>query len=88
MEVYADESWLGVNNTYTYSPNITGTGRAQYHVYAAGRLDYSWQPVKPFYLIESAYENERGSTPQWIRRQAHGAILGGAAGQVIGNRQI
>lgn len=88
MEVYAEENWLDVNNTYTYPPNITGTGRAQYHVYAASRLDYQRQPVKPFYLIESTYENEHGSTPQWIRRQAYWSILCGSAGQAIGNRPI
>jgi hypothetical protein len=50
--------------------------------------DYHRWPVMPSILVESHYENEHNSTPQWIRRQAYGALLNGAAGHVMGNRPI
>ena len=88
MEYYAKEAWLDVNTTYTYSPNITNVGRPQFHVYAATLADYNRPPTKPTIMIESAYENERGSQPQWIRRQAWWALLSGAAGHAFGNSPI
>jgi hypothetical protein len=88
MEFYADAPWLDVNSTYTYSPNITNVGRPQFHVYAATLADYNRRPIKPTIMIESAYENERGSQPQWIRRQAWWAVLSGAAGHAFGNAPI
>lgn len=85
---YPTESWLDVNTTYCYSPNITSVGRPQFHVYAASLADYNRTPVKPFFLVESAYENERNSKPQWITRQAYWCILSGSTGQAIGNHPI
>lgn len=85
---YPDEAWLDVNTTYTYTPGLQGVGRPQYHVYAAALADYRREPVRPFVMLESAYENERGSTPQWLRRQAYWALLSGAAGHAMGNLPI
>ena len=42
----------------------------------------------PFFLIESAYENEHEATEQRLRTQAYQAVLSGAAGQVFGNNPI
>ena len=42
----------------------------------------------PFFLIESAYENEHAATEQRLRTQAYQAILSGAAGQIFGNNPI
>jgi hypothetical protein len=42
----------------------------------------------PFFLIESAYENEHAATEQRLRTQAYQAILSGASGQVFGNNPI
>ena len=88
MEFYANEPWLGVNSTYTYSPNITNVGRPQFHVYAATLADYNRRPIKPTIMIESAYENERNSQPRWIRREAWWSVLSGAAGHAFGNAPI
>ncbi len=46
------------------------------------------EPTRPFVLIESTYEGEHNASALQIRRQAYWAILGGAAGQFIGNRPI
>ena len=40
----------------------------------------------PCILIESAYERERHTTAQTIRRQAYWALLSGASGEVFGHR--
>jgi hypothetical protein len=42
----------------------------------------------PFFLIESAYENEHDATEQRLRTQAYQAVLSGAAGQMFGNNPI
>lgn len=76
-DCYAGQSWLDVNTTYSYKL-----------VHALLRRDYEHRPVMPFFLIESTYEGEHDSKPQWIRRQAWWALLNGAAGQVMGNRPI
>jgi hypothetical protein len=77
VDGYPGESWLNVNCTYTYEI-----------VHKKIRADYHRIPVMPFFLIESTYEGEHNSTPVQIRRQAYWAILGGAMGQLIGNRPI
>ena len=56
----------------------------------------AWRPWRnmrrperlPFFLIESAYENEYDATEQRLRAQAYEAMLCGAAGQVFGNNPI
>ena len=88
LQVYGGEPWLDVNCTYTYSPDITSVGRPQFHVYAACLADYHRTPVKPFVLLETAYENERHSRPQVVRRQAYWAYLSGACGHALGNLPI
>jgi hypothetical protein len=85
---YPSEPWLDLNCTYTYSPDIVDVGRPQFHVYAAALTDYRRTPTRPFVLLESAYENERNSTPQVIRRQAWWAYLSGACGHALGNQPI
>ncbi|MEO6220239.1 MAG: putative collagen-binding domain-containing protein, partial [Ginsengibacter sp.] len=40
----------------------------------------------PCILIESAYERERHTTAQTIRRQVYWALLSGASGEVFGHR--
>jgi hypothetical protein len=50
--------------------------------------DYHASPVMPDVLIESTYEGEHNATPLQIRRQAYWAVVGGAAGQFMGNRPI
>ncbi len=87
-EEYGEERWLDVNCTYSYSPDITSVGRPQFHVYAAAMADWQRQPVRPFILLESAYENMRNATAQVIRRQAYWACFSGACGHALGNFPI
>jgi hypothetical protein len=75
---WPEESWLSVNNVYSYDSVL----------YRQYKKAYSQTPVIPFYEIESAYENEHNSTPQQLRSQAYWAILSGAMGHIFGNCPI
>ncbi|MDF2691898.1 MAG: hypothetical protein K0S65_281 [Labilithrix sp.] len=72
------ESWLTVNNVYSYVD-------ALYQQYETA---YQVTPVMPFFQMESAYENEHGVTPQGLRSQAYWSILSGGMGFVFGNCPI
>jgi Protein of unknown function (DUF4038)/Putative collagen-binding domain of a collagenase len=76
-EYWQGESWLDVNNVYTYGP-----------VHAAARAQHARPEGMPFFLFESAYENEHDVSEQRLRTQACQALLSGAAGQVFGNNPI
>jgi hypothetical protein len=76
-DYWRGEPWLQVDNVYTYEP-----------VYAAALAHYARPERLPFFLIESAYENEHGITEQDLRTQAYQAVLCGAAGQVFGNNPV
>lgn len=76
-DVFPNEKWVDFNLAYTYG-----------FVHAMVLRDYQRTPAMPTVLIESTYEGEHKSSTQWIRRQAYGALLNGAAGQFIGNRPI
>jgi hypothetical protein len=76
-DVYAGESWLSVNNTYTYKL-----------VHDLLFRDNNRVPVMPFFLIESTYEGEHNASAVQIRRQAYWAILCGGCGQFMGNLPI
>jgi hypothetical protein len=76
-EYWPDAPWLRVNNIYTYQP-----------VYYAAYREYVRRPARPFFLIESVYENEHGAGAHRARVQAYQALLSGAAGQVFGNHPI
>jgi Protein of unknown function (DUF4038)/Putative collagen-binding domain of a collagenase len=75
---WSGESWLSVNDVYSYDPAL----------YRLCKNAYDRKPVIPFYLIESAYENEHSSTPQQLRSQAYQAVLSGAMGHIFGNCPI
>jgi hypothetical protein len=80
---FHSQPWLDINMCYTYRETYQQV-YAEWH-----RSD----PVRPLLLGESGYELEdndkRGGTPYRIRRQAWGAMLGGAlAGQAYGHREI
>jgi hypothetical protein len=77
IDYWRGEPWLQVNNVYTYEP-----------VYAPALEQYARPGRMPFFLIESAYENEHGITERRIRTQAYQAVLCGAAGQIFGNNPI
>jgi hypothetical protein len=77
IDFWDREPWLQVSNVYTYKP-----------VYLAALDHFDRHKSTPFFLIESSYENEHGSTEQLLRTQAYQAILSGAMGQVFGNNPI
>jgi hypothetical protein len=78
MDVWAGESWLDLNNVYTYGDT-----------YVKSLQEYNRTPFKPSFLLESEYENEHGSTPESLRAAAYGAVLSGAnLGHFFGNCPI
>ena len=77
IEYWQGEHWLDVNNVYTYGP-----------VCAAAVEQYARPERMPFFLIESAYENEHEANERRLRTQAYHAALSGAAGQIFGNNPI
>jgi Protein of unknown function (DUF4038)/Putative collagen-binding domain of a collagenase/Bacterial Ig-like domain (group 2) len=75
VQPWSGESWLGVNNVYTYRrPH-----------YQAGLAAYGLQPVLPYFLMESAYEGDSGVTARQLRAQSYWTILSGGMGHVFGN---
>lgn len=77
IEYWAGEPWLQLNNVYTYGPACVSALK-----------QYARPERMPFFLIESAYENEHGATDLRVRTQAYHALLSGAGGQVYGNNPI
>src|SRR5688572_5048391 len=71
------ESWLDLDNVYTYGPVCPKALAAHAH---PGK--------RPFFLMESAYENEHDAGARRIRTQAYQALLCGASGQIYGNNPI
>ena len=74
---YPDADWLDLLSTYSYSiiPRV---------------LEHDWTstPTRPFFLVESAYENEHNASQLQIRRAAYWAILFGGNGHCMGNKPI
>jgi hypothetical protein len=75
---FGNRKWLDFNNVYSYDPGL----------YVETLKEYRRQPVRPFILIESLYENEHASTPDRIRQQAYWSLLTGAAGHFYGNNPV
>jgi Protein of unknown function (DUF4038)/Putative collagen-binding domain of a collagenase len=77
LDYWRGEPWLAVNDVYTYDP-----------VWKAATDQYLHGGDLPFFLIESAYENEHEAYEQRVRMQAYQAMLSGASGHVFGNNPI
>jgi hypothetical protein len=77
LDYWRGEPWLSVNNIYTYGP-----------VNAPALVQRASGGGMPFFLLESAYENEHGADAARVRRQAYQAIFSGASGHVFGNNPI
>lgn len=75
---WSTEKWVTVNNVYSYDSIL----------YRYLKTAYTMKPVMPYYLCESAYENEHNSTPQQLRAQAYQAVLSGSMGHIFGNCPI
>lgn len=78
VETFGDQDWLAIDNVYRYDADLWKIYRKTYR--------HGW--VRPFVLIETAYEGEHHATPDRIRRQAWWAVLSGACGQFFGNNPI
>lgn len=78
VQSFGDQSWLAVDTVYRYQPDLWRPLLAAYGA----------QPLKPFVLIETAYEGEHDTKPDQIRRQAWWAMLSGACGQFYGNNPM
>ncbi|HET9894016.1 MAG TPA: DUF4038 domain-containing protein [Streptosporangiaceae bacterium] len=76
-EWYPDAEWLDLLSTYSYQiiPRL---------------LERDWRttPTRPFFLVESAYENEHHASQLQLRRAAYWSVLGGGIGHVMGNKPI
>jgi hypothetical protein len=72
---WAEEKWLNINNVYSYSHSL----------YELCKSAYYQKPVIPYFMMESAYENEHNSTPQRLRSEAYWPLLCGAMGHIFGN---
>ena len=73
-------TWLGVDTLYSYTKP---------RIYAAA-LDLFGRDdgVRPFFLIESSYENEHSTTPLELRAQMYQPVLAGGGGFFFGNFPI
>jgi hypothetical protein len=80
VDPWAGQSWLKVNNFYTYNEAD--------HIYTISREAYARTPVMPFFQLESFYENEHGIGSLTLRKQAYGSLLNGAFGTMFGNCPI
>lgn len=86
-ERFKGEAWHTLSAAYTYFPALAMNTEWMYkHVYAMMYEEKLYKYHMPCILIESAYEKERYTTAQTIRRQVYWALLGGASGQVYGHR--
>ena len=74
---WGDAGWLKLDTVYTYEDTAIAT-----------LARYRSGPRRPFFLIESRYENEHGVGASEIRKMAYGALLSGASGQVYGNNPV
>jgi hypothetical protein len=75
------ESWLNLNNTYSW-------GLSDYLTLADQA--YSVSPTKPFILLEGVYENNTqvSWTYQQLRAQTYWTLLRGGCGHFFGNNPI
>ena len=72
----ASETWLDVNNIYGDTETVIAEAEGEYA-----------RSTMPFFLIEGDYEDE-GADPTETRQQAWQAVLSGATGQLMGQKQI
>jgi hypothetical protein len=75
---WENESWLTINNVYSYSTSL----------YVQCYSAYTVNPVMPYFMLESVYENEHGASQQQLRSQAYWPVLSGGMGHIFGNCPI
>jgi len=67
------QPWLGVNDIYSYSGTLYQQAQTAYQADA-----------RPFFLVETAYENTHSVTTQALRAQAWWTVIGGGMGWMFG----
>jgi hypothetical protein len=72
------EQWLTINNVYSYSTVL----------YQQCKKAYEQIPAQPFFMMESAYENEHQSSARRLRSEAYWPVLCGGTGHIFGNCPI
>jgi len=77
VDVYPGQTWMDLNATYTYDI----VHRSLLH-------DWARDPIYPFFLLESTYENEHDASLLQLRRQAYWSVLCGGNGHCMGNKPI
>ncbi len=81
--------WQTLSSAYTYFPAMETDTAWQYkHVYTQLYEEMLMRYKMPVILLESAYERERHTTTQTLRRQAYWALLSGASGAFFGHRDL
>jgi len=76
IDDWSGANWLTINDVYTYSTSLYTNALTAYRV----------SPAMPYFLIETAYENDEHSpSAQQLRAQTYWTILSGGFGQVYGN---
>ena len=86
-ERFKGSRWHTLSAAYTYFPAMETDTAWQYkHVYTMLYEEMLNRYRMPCILIESAYEKERHTTAQTIRRQAYWSLLAGASGEIFGHR--
>ncbi len=86
---FQGQNWHTLSFAYTYFPAMEADTNWQYHhVYDMFYREMLNNYKIPSVLAESAYEDERHTTTQMIRRQAYWSLLSGSSGHIFGNRDI
>ena len=75
---FGDQSWLAIDSVYRYQADL----------WRPLQTNWLMQPVRPYVMIESAYEGEHKASPARIRAQAWWSMTCGACGQFFGNNPI
>lgn len=78
VDTFGDPPWLALDTVYRYQEDLWRPLQA----------NWSKKPVRPYVMIESAYEGEHQATPARIRAQAWWSMTSGACGQFFGNNPI
>jgi hypothetical protein len=75
---WAKESWIDIDSVYSYSKAL----------HTMCKQAYNASPVRPYFLMESEYENEHNASQQRLRSQAYWSVLCGGMGHIFGNCPI
>jgi len=86
---FRGSKWHTLSAAYTYFPAMEKDTAWQYtQVYTMLYDEMINNYRMPCILMESAYEDERFTNIQTLRRQAYWSLLGGASGHIFGQRDI